>query len=56
MRDTLELLHAQQRDQPPPGHVQDADGELIYDPRCRECREVTAQPPPAMAKGSAADA
>jgi hypothetical protein len=52
VRDTLDLLAAQQHDQPPPGHAEGADGEFVYDPQCRECRQVTAQAPP-TAKASA---
>jgi hypothetical protein len=50
VRETLDLIAAQRHDQPPPGHAQDAAGGLVYDSRCRACREVTAQPPP-TAKG-----
>lgn len=42
---SLDLLH-QQRHDTPPDHPR-AGNDLVYSHRCRVCREVTAQPPPA---------
>jgi hypothetical protein len=48
IQDALALLAEQRHDQPT-DHAKGPDGGelgLVYDPRCRDCRGVTMQPPP----------